>query len=165
MSIRIAKLGLIFGALVVCGSIVAMAARPQVYPATPKPKIHWRSNLEMAHAEAVKSKKPILVVFGADWCTFCKKMDETAFVDPTLVTYVNNNFVPVQLDLDKNQRTAAILDVDRIPATVALTPNADLLGRVIGYVNVDTYRESLSKVRALHQRVEAEKPVVANRVR
>lgn len=155
MSIHVAKLGLIFGLLVAGGSIVALAARPNVYPTTPKPKIHWRSNLDQAHAEAVKSNKPMLVVFGAEWCTFCKKMDDTAFVDPTLVTFVNNSFVPVQLDLDQNQRTAAILEVDRIPATVALAPNADLLGRVIGYVNVDTYRESLSKVRTLHQKVDA----------
>ena len=157
MIIRVAKLGLIFGLLVACGTIVAFAARPHIYPTTPKPKIHWRSNLDQAHDEAVKTNRPMLVVFGANWCTFCKKMDDTAFVDPTLVTYVNNNFVPVQLDLDQNQRTAAILDVDRIPATVALTPNADLLGRVIGYVNTETYRESLSKVRTLHQKVAAEK--------
>ena len=157
MSNRVTHLGLIFGLLVAGGSIVALAALPQIYPTTPKPKIHWRSNLDTAHNEAVKSNKPMLIVFSADWCTFCKKMDDTAFVDPTLVTYVNNNFVPVQLDLDQNQRTAAILDVDRIPATVALTPNADLLGRVIGYVNTETYRESLSKVRTLHQKVAAEK--------
>lgn len=146
--------GFVIAVLAAAGSMMAFAGRPTIFPKTPKPKIFWRTDLSKAHEESLKTKKPMLVVFDAEWCTFCQKMDQTTFSDGGIVTYVNNTFVPVQLSLEDHYRTAEILEVDRVPATVALTPNADLIGRVVGYVNADTYRESLSKIRLLNERVQ-----------
>lgn len=155
------RFGLLLGLAALCCSMVAFAGRPSIFPSTPKPKIHWRTDLDAAHEESLKSNKPLLLVFDADWCNFCKKMDQVTFSDPAIVTYVNNTFVPVHLSLEDHYRKAEALEVDRVPASVALTSNADLLGRIVGFVNAETYRESLSKIRVLNQRVTAEKPVAA----
>jgi hypothetical protein len=53
-----------------------------------------------------------------------------------------------------NAEVAEILEVERIPCSIALSPRADLLGRVVGYVNTVQYRETLGQVRALQARVE-----------
>ncbi len=81
-------------------------------------------------------------------------MEKATFMDSSVVTYVNEKFVPVHLDLAGNMKIAEILEVERIPCTIALSPRADLLGRVVGYVNTVQYRETLVQVRALQTRVE-----------
>ena len=120
----------------------------------PEPELQWRTDLSDAHQEAVLTNRPMLVVFDADWCAYCRKMDQKTLTDASLVAYINDGFIPVRLNLDDNERVAEILEVKRIPCTIALSPRADLLGRVVGYVNTVQYRETLARVRALQGRVE-----------
>jgi thioredoxin-related protein len=117
-------------------------------------EINWQTDLKKAHAESVRLNRPMLLVFGADWCIYCRKMEKTTLATPLLVSYVNNSFVPVQLDLEKNKDVAKILGVDRVPCTVVLSPRADLLGRLVGFVDWPKYRDALSQVRALHRQLD-----------
>lgn len=121
---------------------------------TSRPEIKWRTDINAAHEEAVLSNRPMLIVFDAKWCSYCEKMNDSTFSDSSLVGYINEAFVPVHLPLEDNDRVASILEVQRIPCTVALSPRADLLGRITGYVNTVQYRETLAKIRALQGRVE-----------
>lgn len=117
-------------------------------------EIQWQTNLNEAHQDAVLENKPMLIVFDADWCKYCDKMNDKTFNDSSVSSYVNDKFIPVRLDLADNARIAEILEIERIPCTIALSPRADLLGRVVGYVNTVQYRETLGRVRALQARVE-----------
>ena len=81
-------------------------------------------------------------------------MNDKTLNDSSVTSYVNDKFIPVRLDLADNMKVAEILEIDRIPCTIALSPRADLLGRVVGYVNTVQYRETLGRVRALQARVE-----------
>lgn len=51
----------------------------------------------------LKSQKPskamILYEFTADWCPPCRKRERTAFRAPSVINRINNNFVPVKVDL------------------------------------------------------------------
>lgn len=124
-----------------------------MFQSQPK-EIQWQTNLNEAHQDAVLENKPMLIVFDADWCKYCDKMNDKTFNDSSVSSYVNDKFVPVHLNLEDNQKIAEILEVERIPCTIALSPRADLLGRVVGYVNTVQYRETLGRVRALQARVE-----------
>jgi thioredoxin-like negative regulator of GroEL len=117
-------------------------------------EINWQTDLKKAHAESVKLNRPMLLVFGADWCTYCRKMEQTTLKTPLLVSYVNNSFVPVRLDLQKDNDVAKILGVDRVPCTIVLSPRADLLGRLVGCVEWPRYRKALGQVRSLHRQLE-----------
>ena len=117
-------------------------------------EIQWQTDLNEAHQQAVLENRPMLLVFDADWCKYCDKMDEATFKDSSVANYVNEKFVPVHLDLADNMKIAEILEIKRIPCPIALSPRADLLGRVVGYVNTVQYRETLGRVRALQARVE-----------
>lgn len=112
-------------ALVLCGT-AALAAGP-------KNGLQWQPDIYQAHKLAVESGKPMLLVFGADWCVFCKKLEQTTLAEPEMVKYINANFVPVHVDVDKEKKVASILDVKSLPCTIVLSPDADLLGRIEGY--------------------------------
>jgi thioredoxin-like negative regulator of GroEL len=119
--------------------------------------IAWFHDLHEAHKVAEATGRPLLVVFGADWCHYCKEMERTTLADPTMVAYVGAHFVPVHLDKDRDKRVADILKVKPIPCTVVLSPNADLLGTVVGYQDVKKYRGELEKTRQRYARLQKKK--------
>ncbi len=120
-------------------------------------RIHWQRDLYAAHDISVASGKPMLIVFGTEWCNHCRKLERSTLADPRIVTYLNGAFVPVHLNLDRNKEIARILEVESIPCAVVLSPEADLLGRLVGYMNADTYHHTLERSRQLQARVRQAK--------
>lgn len=68
----------------------------------PKEKIAWMSFEEAIEANKKAPKKLFIDVY-TDWCGWCKKMDVSTFVDPTVVEYMNENFYAVKLDAEQKE--------------------------------------------------------------
>jgi thioredoxin-like negative regulator of GroEL len=124
-------------ALVLCGW-PAFGSEP------PAGGIKWQTDLHAAHRLSQQTGKPMLFVFGADWCTWCKKLEKTTLTDRELVTYINANFVPIHIDADRDPRVVQILEAEGLPCAVVLSPNADLLGRINGFRDAAAYRTALA---------------------
>ena len=124
-------------AVLICGLSV-FAAGP------PAGGIKWQTDLHAAHRLSRQTNKPMLFVFGADWCTWCKKLEKTTLTDRELVAYINANFVPVHIDADRDPRVVQILEAEGLPCAVVLSPNADLLGRIEGFRDATAYRSALA---------------------
>lgn len=122
-------------------------------PAAPS-RIIWETDLNKAHELSVKTGKPILIVFGASWCSHCRKMTDETLADPKLVEYVNKTFIPVGLEFDQNKRTARILEIDSLPSSIVLTPEADLVGRIVGHVDSRQYQSTLQRAIELKTNIE-----------
>ena len=116
-------------------------------------KVHWQSDLRVAHRLATADDRPMLIVFGADWCGYCKKLEQKTLGRKELAEYVNTKFVPVHVDFDKEPRIAEILEVRTLPCTIVLSPKADLIGRLDGYVEHEQYTELLEGALAMQQRI------------
>jgi thioredoxin-related protein len=121
----------------------------------PGTNVHWQKDLKSAHRLAVSQGKPILLVFGAEWCTFCHKLERNVIDQPKTAAYINANFVAVHLDADHEKRVCEILEIDALPCTVVLSPNADLLGRYEGYAEVKAYTANLEKSVQAHRELKA----------
>lgn len=106
-------------------------------------KLKWQTSLKTAQKVALEENKLILVVFGASWCTFCHKLERETLADKKIITLVEREFVPVHLDFDRETRIAKLLDVEQLPATVVLSPQADLLLHHIGYLEARAYEKNL----------------------
>ena len=124
---------------------LATAAEPS------KNSVAWQSSLQEAHRLSVEQNKPMMLVFGAPWCHYCKKLETTTLADPSLVRYVNQNFIAVHVDVDDQPRVAKILEVESLPCTVILSPEADLLGRFQGFKQPAPFYSELSKARRAHR--------------
>ena len=116
MRLRFALLLFSFAALV-------QAAPPAVYNETADAKAEIRDAM---HA-AAQSGRPVLVVFGANWCGDCKILD-LAFKEGASAPLIAKKFVVVKVDVgrfDRNTDIAASYGVPLkhgIPAVVVISP-------------------------------------------
>ena len=115
-------------------------------------KIQWNHSLKEAHKLAVAQDKPLLIVFGASWCSYCHKLERETLGDKRIVAVVERDFIPVHLDFDRDATVAKILEVERLPCTVILSPQADLLLKHEGYAEYKEYQQTLQS--ALEKREE-----------
>lgn len=125
-----------------------------IVAADPVAGVQWQKDLKTAHRLAVAQNKPILIVFGAEWCTFCHKLERNVINQPEMAAYINANFVAVHLDADKDRKAAELLEVDSLPCTVVLSPNADLLGKYTGYAEATRYAAQLAKARQAYRELQ-----------
>lgn len=115
-------------------------------------KVKWQKSLKTAQKLAIQQDKPIMIVFGASWCTFCHKLERETLGEKRTAAMIEREFIPVHLDFNKEEKVAKILEVERLPCTVILTPEADLLLKFEGYAEPKEYQTNLSA--ALEKRDE-----------
>jgi len=107
--------------------------------------INWHSyeeGLVVSKAE----KKKVFLHFYAVWCVYCGKMAKETFQNPAVVSYLNNNFIPVRVDTDKQPDTAMKYGVTGLPSTWFLTRMGEAIGAVPGFIPPDTLLSMLKKV-------------------
>jgi uncharacterized protein YyaL (SSP411 family) len=123
------------------GSSMALGAvSSAVLAETPKAaiavqKLQWFKSLKAAHKLAIETDKPMLIVFGASWCGWCHKLERETLADQRLVAMIKRDFVPVHQDFDNDSKVAKILEVESLPCTVILSPQADLLQKSVGFAD------------------------------
>ena len=127
--------------------------------------IDWQSDLQKAHQQSVASNKPLLIVFGAKWCGYCRKLETDTLSDQQLAKYVNDSFVPLHLDLERDRRVATILEVKSVPCTIVLSPQSDLLGRLVGYVEAEKYQTVLKRTQQLQKQIELTRQTATTTIR
>ncbi|WP_433623096.1 DUF255 domain-containing protein [Halomicrococcus sp. NG-SE-24] len=111
-------------------------------------KVEWREWGEDAFEEAQEADKPVLLSLSATWCSWCHEMDEETYSVPTLAANVNDSFVPVRVDVDRNPRVRERYNVGGFPSTVFCTPSGDHLTGAT-YLGPDAMRQVLGRVRDL----------------
>jgi thioredoxin-related protein len=144
-----------FGRMAI-GSLLGISTWGRDVGAAPptKSKIQWQKDLRAAHNAAVEQDKPILLVFEASWCTFCHKMHRETFTDRNLAALIDREFIAVAVDFDKETKVVEVLEVEQLPCTIVLSPDADLLLKFVGFAKADVYQKKLQA--ALSKRAEVQ---------
>ena len=62
-----------------------------------KKEIRWISFEQLEDSLNVKPKK-VFISFYADWCSYCKKMDQVAFQDEKVISLLNSQYYAVKMD-------------------------------------------------------------------
>jgi thiol-disulfide isomerase/thioredoxin len=155
----------LFGA---CGLLILVAflitavrqsrgdAQPMAGLSQSNSQIAWFHDLYEAHKASVATGRPMLIVFGADWCRYCRELDTKTLTNPNLAAYVSRYFIPVHLNTDHDKRVAEIFKAKPIPCTVVLSPSAVLISRTFGYEEPRPYFVELEKSRQqyVHMQVQ-----------
>lgn len=67
-----------------------------------KVNVNWMT-LEQAMEKSKLEKRKIFVDVYTDWCGWCKHMDSTTFVSPSVARYLNEHYYPVKLNAEQTQ--------------------------------------------------------------
>ena len=64
--------------------------------------LNWYTVEDLEKMQNIGDRK-ILVDLYTDWCGWCKKMDKNTFTDPTVVDFLNKNFVLVKFNAEQRE--------------------------------------------------------------
>lgn len=112
-------------------------------------EIKWRSydeGLVVSKAE----KKKVFLHFYADWCFYCGKMAKETFQNPAVVAYLNNNFISVRVNTDKEPETTMTYGVTGLPSTWFLTRMGEGILRVPGFIPPDALLTLLKEINGIN---------------
>ena len=66
-------------------------------------QIKWMTFDEAIQAHQ-KEKKKIIIDIYTDWCTWCRKMDQSTFQNPFIADYINEHYYPVKLNGEQQDK-------------------------------------------------------------
>ena len=112
--------------------------------------IHWGTDLGQATAQAGAAKKHLLVNFYADWCHYCKKLEADTFPNREVAALVNEEFIPVRINVDRDRAAAERYGVQGLPTTLVVDSKGKEVGRIVGYLGPEEFREELSRILSAH---------------
>lgn len=135
-------------AIGLCSAIFLFTAAPALAA-----EINWQQTYSEALAVSKNENKPIMVIFTADWCVFCKKLENQTFTNPQIIREINNNFVAVKIDKDKNGQIAKDFNVQGIPDMFFLTPfntesGVQTIARQLGFIEAKDLLPGLQQIAA-----------------
>ena len=122
------------------GIVAVVAVSVAVGWATPASaqEVRWRQDYAAARAEATTSGRPLLLDFGTEACIYCRKLDATTFRDRGVVALLNDRFIPVKVDGDRDRRLTQAVGVQAFPTLVLVAPDGKVIARHEGYADVAT---------------------------
>jgi thiol:disulfide interchange protein len=146
--------------LMAAGAIVLIAGgcaqRQPKQSAAVAGKIQWTSDLDASLALSIKENKPVMIDFVADWCAPCKEMDNMTFGDDKVVRKAQA-FIPVRIDIDKQQAVAAkhhglarAYGGDGIPNILFLSGDGTKLKQLIGFKTTQQLIDAMNFVLSSH---------------
>jgi len=94
--------------------------------------VSWITNYSNGLEEARKTNKPVLLIFSAEWCGPCHAMEREVLYDPQVVPLLKK-FVCLNIDIDRDEFTAARYHTDSVPRVLILDPSANVLSDRLGY--------------------------------
>ena len=108
-------------------------------------KINWNNWSKEVFERSSKENKLILLSLSAIWCHWCHVMDETTYSDPEIIKIINENFIPVRVDVDQRPDIAERYNFGGYPTFAFLNSRGDI---ILGgtYVPPEQFKEILKEV-------------------
>lgn len=106
-------------------------------------KVNWKSTYRQAFDAVKKEKKPMLVHVGAEWCHTCHLMLSETYREQKVIARVNQDFIPVQLDADKDAALIEQIGVGAYPTTVVISTDLKIVKKLTGYQSADELKKQL----------------------
>lgn len=97
----------------------------------------YYDELEKCKELAAQYQKKIVVIFGADWCCYCRDMQKDV---PNSLTF--ENYIACFINIENDKSKLKTYHVKNIPASIIIDSKGQEISRKIGYKNKE-YNEWL----------------------
>lgn len=108
-------------------------------------EIKWYNSFEEGLKAAKEEKKSLMVDFEADWCIWCKRLDETTYKDSQVIT-LSKKFIPVKVNCDTDQTTTRKYEVTGFPTIIFMNSEGQIIHQVTGYRGPEDFVLEMEKV-------------------
>jgi len=132
MTLRIGKAN---GLLFVFTLLIVTASRARA------DDIQWRKGYNDARKEAAEKDKPLLLDFGTENCFWCRRLDLDVFRDKDVIALINEQFIPLRIDGNREARLVEALRIQSYPTLVFAAGDGKILGVQEGYVDAARFLE------------------------
>jgi thioredoxin-related protein len=109
-------------------------------------EVRWRYDYAAARRESQHSGRPLFLDFSTDWCSPCRRLERTTFRDPQVIQLLNDKYIPVKLDGNKEKTLVELLKVQAYPTLLLADPNGQILRTIEGYLEANVLRQHLQDV-------------------
>ena len=86
------------------------------------------------------------VDYAAEWCSYCAKMERETFSDRRVAAFLNEAFVPIRVDYDRENRVVEEFNVRKIPATWFVDEKGERISNLPGFVPAEMFLNILRYV-------------------
>ncbi len=80
-----------------------------------KAAVKWYG-IQEGMEKAQKEGKSVIMYFYTDWCVYCKKMDGQIFSDPDISAFMNEKYVSIRINPEKDKETIAVMGQNLTPS-------------------------------------------------
>ena len=91
--------------------------------------IPWHDSLESAQAASQLSHRPVLLIFEADWCEACQRLDATTWTNAEAAALVAACFEPVRVNVDAVPDLARRYGVSHLPSACVIAADGTAKAR------------------------------------
>jgi thioredoxin-related protein len=109
-------------------------------------EVEWRPDYAAARREAAAKNRPLMIDFGTEHCFFCKKLDSVVFHEPAIVSLLNERFVSLRVDAEREVRLAQDLNIQNYPTVVLATAEGRILDVQVGFLEAAPFQDKLQRV-------------------
>jgi thioredoxin-like negative regulator of GroEL len=104
-----------------------------------------RANYASARKEAQEKGLPLVIDFGTQSCFWCKKLDESTLREPRVVAVLNERFIPLKVDAEREVTLTQVLRITSFPTVVMAGPDGRILGTLEGFHEAEKFHDQLQR--------------------
>jgi len=101
--------------------------------------VNFITSLESGYKKAKLEDTHVFIYFRSEFCGWCRKFDEEVLTDETVVSLIDDSYVPISIDIYRQKEVARDFNVRGTPTFVFLDEELSEIRRIPGYVDAETF--------------------------
>lgn len=95
----------------------------------------WSSSFASGLEQSQVNQKPLFVLFGAEWCSWCRKLEKELATDAA--SRIRDEWLLVKVDVDEDEELAIKFSVQALPTIVVVDSTGAKIESIEGYLPID----------------------------
>lgn len=109
--------------------------------------INFEKDLTSAKQKAVAENKKLMIMYSTPTCPECNYMKKKVLKDEQIVSYINENFVSIILDIKEDEKILPYKFIGIPTFYFANASNMELIGKKIGGTREEQFLEIVKNIK------------------